>query len=128
MIAQSTHSPVRPSLWMPRKICYPSSATLYRRVPTSVRSVYDSLREAGWRFYVTESTHGYCHQDKQVITIPLSLLGGSTEIITYMICHEIAHALTPIDAPSHGVEFLENFKSITPRNLWYMLSPSNLTI
>lgn len=108
------------SYWMPAQVDYPMSARLPRYIPLSMRGVYDALREAGWRFYITESRLGYCHQDKRVITIPLAVLGQPVEHVAYMLAHEMAHAHTQIDAQSHGVEFLANFLAIAPKNLWYL--------
>lgn len=108
------------SYWMPAKVCYPSSARLPKYIPLSMRGVYDSLRESGWRFYITESRLGYCHQDKKVITIPLSVLGQPVEHVAYMLAHEMAHAATESHHQSHGVEFLANFLAIAPKNLWHL--------
>lgn len=106
------------SYWMPAKVDYPMSARLPRYMPLSMRTHYESLRDSGWRFYVTESKLGYCHQDKKVITIPLSVLGQPVEHVAYMLAHEMAHAATESHHASHGVEFLANFLAIAPRNLW----------
>lgn len=106
------------SYWMPAKVCYPSSARLPRYMPLSMRTHYEGLRSNGWRFYVTESKLGYCHQDKKVITIPLSVLGQPVEHVAYMLAHEMAHAHCQISDPAHGVEFLANFLAIAPKNLW----------
>lgn len=108
------------SYWMPARVDYAMSARLPRYIPLSMRATYDALREAGWRFYVTESKLGYCHQDKKVITIPLTVLGQPVEHVAYMLAHEMAHAHTQIDDVAHGVEFLANFLAIAPRNLWHL--------
>lgn len=108
------------SYWMPAKICYPSSARLHQYCPISMRSQFDSLKADGWRFYVTQSQLGYCHQDKKVITIPLAVFGQSVDCVAYMIAHEMAHALTQSDLQSHGIEWLANFMAIAPAKLWPM--------
>lgn len=108
------------SYWMPAKICYPSSARLHQYCPISMRSQFDALKADGWRFYVTQSNLGYCHQDKKVITIPLAVFGQSVDAVAYMIAHEMAHARTACDLRSHGVEWLANFMAIAPQKLWPM--------
>lgn len=108
------------SYWMPAAVDYAMSARLPRYIPLSMRATYDNLRADGWRFYVTNVRHGYCHQDKKVITIPLAVLGQPVEHVAYMLAHEMAHGLCQMDDPAHGVEFLANFLAIAPKNLWYL--------
>lgn len=104
------------SSWIPRKICYPSTMTLYRRVPLSLRSIYDNLCSTGWKFYVTESRYGYCYGEHKVITIPLISLGQSSDLVSWLIAHEMTHALVGVEH-QHNEVFMAKLIEICPAHL-----------
>jgi predicted SprT family Zn-dependent metalloprotease len=78
------------------------------------------LAQQGWRFEFThhKTSLGTCFYDRKVIGFSKYFINSPPETITDTLLHEIAHALTPPTAQSHGAHWRNVARSIgaTPKS------------
>jgi hypothetical protein len=103
----------------PKKIMHEQSKELRERLANLNIQIPDD-----YEIYVTDTAKGWHNRKNQTITVPLwayNALGenkqhqNDPEYVIYYACHEIAHALAPLDA--HGPKFMKAFMEICPNHL-----------
>lgn len=83
-------------------------------VPTSVKQKMQELQAKGWSFWAVDQSRGRCYYGPKIITIPVWVFKRNTSKLVWYICHEMAHAFTPIQYEAHGKEFMQNLAAICP--------------
>ena len=83
-------------------------------VPTSVHKKMQELSAKGWTFWAVDQSRGRCYYGSKIITIPVWVFKRTTGKLVWYICHEMAHAITPLMYESHGTEFMRNLARICP--------------
>lgn len=105
------------STFKPKCINTSMGLEVLRPMKDSVKAQAKALFASGWKFYFVDQTRGTCYYSSKTITLPTWAMLREVEYRTWYLCHEMAHALTPVHITQlrpHGIEFMENLIRICP--------------